>query len=165
MARLNLHHEKLHPTAAKALADCGLKLPVTNPYRSIVVRAVELVQAFAEALRIIDTYHRPEPAFCALTPANATGYGATEAPRGLLVHRYVIGADGMVQDAKIVPPTSQNQARIEEDLVSLVPHLLSLDHAAGTRRCEQLIRAYDPCISCATHFLRLDIDQRRGASQ
>ena len=162
MARLNHHHQKLHPTAAQALSGCGLVLPVRNPYRSIVVRAIELVHSFAEALRIIDAYQRPQLPFHDLVPADATGHGATEAPRGLLYHRYTMGADALIRDAKIVPPTSQNQARIEKDLVALVPQLLRLDLETGTRRCEQLIRAYDPCISCATHFLRLDIEQTKA---
>jgi coenzyme F420-reducing hydrogenase alpha subunit len=88
--------------------------------------------------------------------------GATEAPRGLLWHRYVVGADGLVKEARIVPPTSQNQARIEQDLVGIAGELLSLEHGSATRRCEQLIRAYDPCISCATHFLELRIDREES---
>jgi sulfhydrogenase subunit alpha len=95
---------------------------------------------------------------------DATASGATEAPRGLLYHRYRIGADGLVQEARIVPPTSQNQARIEQDLVAMAPDILALAHDEATLRCEQLIRAYDPCISCATHFLRLDIDRMPGGS-
>jgi coenzyme F420-reducing hydrogenase alpha subunit len=89
----------------------------------------------------------------------AVGAGATEAPRGLLWHRYALGATGLVEDARIVPPTSQNQARIERDLAGLAPTLLALPHDAAALRCEQLIRAYDPCISCATHFLRLTVER------
>ncbi len=160
MARINLAHDKLHPIAAKALADSGLELPVVNPYRSIVVRSIELVHAFAEAVRIIDDYQRPEPPFVDVPRRAGTGCGATEAPRGLLYHHYRIDDEGLVESARIVPPTSQNQARIEADLAALGPTLLALEHEVATRRCEQLIRAYDPCISCATHFLRLDIGHR-----
>jgi len=160
MARINLAHEKLHPTAVEALRKSGLEMPVVNPYRSIVVRAVELVHAFAEALRIIDEYVEPRPPLVAVNPASGAGCGATEAPRGLLYHHYRIDGQGLIESATIVPPTSQNQARIEADLAALGPDLLVLDHEVATRRCEQLIRAYDPCISCATHFLRLDIEER-----
>jgi len=160
MARLYHHRDKLHPAAEKALAATGLGLPVRNPFRSIVVRAVELVHAFAEALRILDDYDRPEPPFVDAPVRDAIGHGATEAPRGLLYHRYAIDDEGLVTDARIVPPTSQNQARIEADLVAAAPELLALDHDAATIRCEQLIRAYDPCISCATHFLRFDLERR-----
>ena len=161
MARLHHAHEKLHPTAREALERSGLAIPVRNPYRSIVVRAIEIVHAFAEALRILDGYERPEPPFAELAvDREAVGCGATEAPRGLLYHRYALDSEGLVTDARIVPPTSQNQARIEADLVAEAPALLGLDHDAATRRCEQLIRAYDPCISCATHFLRFEVERR-----
>jgi len=159
IARLNLTPERLHPKAQEALEASGLALPVTNPYRSIVVRAVELVHAFAEALDIIDAYTAPPAPYLDGPVVAGVYFGATEAPRGLLWHRYEIGADGLVADARIVPPTSQNQARIEQDLVELAPEILPLSHEDATHRCEQLIRAYDPCISCATHFLRLDIER------
>jgi coenzyme F420-reducing hydrogenase alpha subunit len=159
MARINLFHDKLHPRALEALERCKLQLPVTNPYLSIIVRAIEVVHAFAEAIDIIDAYVRPAEPYIDGPARVASGCGATEAPRGLLYHRYEIAADGSVELAHIVPPTSQNQARIEQDLIELAPSILDLDHDVATRRCEQLIRAYDPCISCATHFLRLDIDR------
>lgn len=159
IARLNRHHERLHPVALKALRQSGLSLPVRNPYQSIVVRSLEVVHALAEALDIIDNYQKPEPAFEEYTLREATAAGATEAPRGLLYHRYGIGKDGLVKSATIIPPTSQNQAQIEADLVSVTPKLLALKHEQATHLCEQLIRAYDPCISCATHFLRLEIDR------
>lgn len=156
-ARLYHHAAKLHPRAQAALAATGLGSVVTNPYRSIVVRAVELVHAAAEAIDLVRGYDPPTAAYVPSTPRAATGAGATEAPRGALFHRYVIDAEGLVSDAKIVPPTSQNQARIEKDLATLGPELAAMSHQEATHRCEQLIRAYDPCISCATHFLRLDI--------
>lgn len=159
MARISHHADKLHPIAASALAESGLSLPVRNPYQSIVVRAIEIVHAFAEAIDLVDGYEEPDRAFEEAEPRDGIGSGATEAPRGLLWHRYTLGADGLVKEARIVPPTSQNQARIERDLVGMAPSILSLDHEEATRRCEQLIRAYDPCISCATHFLRLSIDR------
>ncbi|EDM81485.1 nickel-dependent hydrogenase, large subunit [Plesiocystis pacifica SIR-1] len=163
MARLNLFADRLHPRAARALERSGLALPVRNPYQSIIVRAVEVVHAFATALDIVTNYtRRVEPAFVELPPAGARAgraSGGTEAPRGLCWHRYETDAEGLIVDARIVPPTSQNQARIERDLVGLAPQLLAMDHGAATRRCEQLIRAYDPCISCATHFLKLEIER------
>jgi coenzyme F420-reducing hydrogenase alpha subunit len=162
MARLAHCHDKLHPRAQAALAATGLHVPVRNPYRSIVVRAVEIVHALAEAIDLIDAYVAPDPPRVPHSPRAGEGCGATEAPRGICWHRYRVDAEGTVQDARIVPPTSQNQARIELDLRELGPTLLALDHDAATRRCEQLIRAYDPCISCATHFLRLDIEHLTG---
>jgi coenzyme F420-reducing hydrogenase alpha subunit len=158
MARLHHHAERLHPTAAEVMREVGLPRTVLNPYRSIVVRAVEMVHAFAEALDLVDAYEVPDRAYVEVDPTGASGCGATEAPRGLLWHRYEVGDDGLIASARIVPPTSQNQARIEDDLRGLAPQLLAMDHAAATHRCEQLIRAYDPCISCATHFLDLRIE-------
>lgn len=157
IARLALHAERLHPRAREAWEGTGMSLPVRNPYLSMVVRCVELVHAFAEALDLLDGYRGAEPSAVPWEAADAVGYGATEAPRGLLWHRYAVRADGTVAEAKIVPPTSQNQARIEEDLASIGPELAAMEHGAATRRCEQLVRAYDPCISCATHFLELDL--------
>ncbi len=162
MARLNHHHQRLHPIARAALEKSNLKLPTLNPYQSIIVRAVELVHALAEAIDIIDSYQRPDAPFVEYQSRAATAYGATEAPRGLLVHRYQFDANGLINDAVIIPPTSQNQAQIEADLASIAPQLMALEHAPATHLCEQLIRAYDPCISCATHFLKLDIDRSNG---
>lgn len=157
MARLNLFADRLHPRAQEALERTGLTLPVLNPYRSIVVRAVELVHAFAEAVDLVREYTPPEPPYFEAPLRAGEGFGATEAPRGLQYQRYRVNDAGIVQEARIVPPTSQNQPRIEADLAGLGPELLAMSQEEATLRCEQLIRAYDPCISCATHFLKLDI--------
>ena len=92
-------------------------------------------------------------------PKPGEGCHATEAPRGLLYHRYRIGEDGLIAEARIVPPTSQNQYQVEEDLRAYVPRILDCEDAEATFRCEHLIRNYDPCISCATHFLTLTMDR------
>lgn len=161
LARINHNAERLHPRAQAALERSGLRLPVDNPHRSIIVRAIEIVHALAEAIDLVDRYlTRVEPAFTDPPELRASvGVGCTEAPRGLCWHRYQLDDQGLVVDARIVPPTSQNQARIEQDLIGLAPHLLALDHAEATAMCERTIRAYDPCISCATHFLRLEIER------
>jgi sulfhydrogenase subunit alpha len=87
------------------------------------------------------------------------GHGASEAPRGLLYHRYAIDGEGTILDAKIVPPTSQNQKAVEEDLWGVVERSLDLPDDALGLLCEQTIRNYDPCISCATHFLKLEVER------
>ena len=159
MARLAHHVDKLHPTAREALRRSGCALPVLNPFLSIIVRAVEVVHAFATALDIIAEYGRPVPARVMLSATEPSiGHGATEAPRGMLYQRYELDAAGIITEANIVPPTAQNQARIEADLTALAPALWAMPHAAATTRCEQLIRNYDPCISCATHFLDLKFE-------
>lgn len=159
MARLHHFADRLHPRARAVMEAVGLPATVLDPYRSVVVRAVEIVHAFAEAIDLVESYEPIEPPHVELAPRDATGFGCTEAPRGICWHRYDVKAAGTVALAKIVPPTSQNQARIEQDLVGLAPQLLALPHEEATHRCEQLIRSYDPCISCATHFLRLDVER------
>ncbi len=137
---------------------------MTNVFRSIVARAVELVHAYEEALEILRGYSPPQPCRIEYTYRAGEGCAATEAPRGLLYHRYEVGADGLVTTAKIVPPTSQNQARIEEDVRAYLPNVLSDDDQQTAQRCEDLIRSYDPCISCSTHFLTVRIDRDNRAA-
>ncbi len=159
LARYNLNFDKLSPLAREAAQAAGLSSACINPFKSIIVRAIETLYAFDEAIRLIDAYEMPESAAVAVAGRAATGYGCTEAPRGICYHRYKIDERGLVADAKIVPPTSQNQKTIEQDLRAVVPQYINLDEAALTWRCEQAVRNYDPCISCATHFLRLKIER------
>jgi coenzyme F420-reducing hydrogenase alpha subunit len=126
----------------------------------VVVRAVEIVYALDEALRLIDEYERPDPPAVEVPARAGIGHGVSEAPRGLLYHRYELDRDGLIQHATIVPPTSQNQAAIEHDLRDIASANLHLDDAELTALCERTIRNYDPCISCAAHFLRLTVERR-----
>jgi coenzyme F420-reducing hydrogenase alpha subunit len=159
MARVTLAAAQLHPIAAAALARTGLAREIAvNPYRSIVARAVELVDATAEALDIVEAYEQPDAPAAAWQPGPASAAWATEAPRGLIFHAYELDERGHVAHAQIVPPTSQNQAAIEADLAAFAPRVLGLPHDVATHRIEQLIRSYDPCISCATHFLDLSVE-------
>ncbi len=160
-ARVTLAGDQLHPRAAAALAATGqAELIRRDPFRSIVARAVELVHATALAIDLIDDYRPPDRPFEPWVPGPGVAAWATEAPRGLLFHRYELDERGFVSSARIVPPTSQNQAAIEADLSGFAPSVLSLPHDAATLRFEQLIRSYDPCISCATHFLDLRVERR-----
>jgi coenzyme F420-reducing hydrogenase alpha subunit len=162
LARLNLNHAQLLPAARKALKDSKVRLPLRNPYKGLIARAVELVQAYEEAITLVRAYRPEGPAHAALTVKAGEGSGASEAPRGLLYHRYRIGADGLVQEARIVPPTAQNLPRIEADLLQLAPRLVEMEHEQATLTAEHLVRAYDPCISCATHFLKLKVEEIGG---
>ena len=159
MARYALNRERLSPLASQAALDAGLPDVVNNPFQSIVVRAVEVVFAFEECLRIARAYQPPEQSHVDVRPQAGTGYGATEAPRGICYHRYTIDDDGIIQDAKIVAPTSVNQAVIESDLAHFIPPRLDLDEDELRHQCEQAIRNYDPCISCSCHFLNLTVDR------
>lgn len=162
LARYALNHDRLGPRSRAIAREVGLGPVVRNPYRSILVRAIEVLYACEEALRIVDAYVRPDRPFlpAQLPSGEVVGSAATEAPRGLLYHRYRIGPDGRILDARIVPPTSQNQRRIEGDLRHLIERSLALDDARLTSECERAIRNHDPCISCATHFLQMDVERR-----
>lgn len=160
LARLNLNHDRLPPAVRDALRSTGIGFPSRNMFHSVVARAVEMLVAIHEAIRILSEYRRPKQPAVDVHPRSGTGSGCTEAPRGLLWHRYIMNADGTVRAARIVPPTSQNQARMEQDLRQSLEALgLAHDDAELRQRGEAVIRNYDPCISCATHFL--DLRMRR----
>jgi len=159
LARYNLNFDRLSPLAQEAARAAGLGPTCRNPFQSIIVRSVEVLYAFDEALRLIEQYEMPDQPAVELRPRASVGYAITEAPRGILYHRYRLDDEGLILDAKIVPPTSQNQKTIENDLRRYVEQALNLPEEQLTWQCEQAIRNYDPCISCATHFLKLHIER------
>lgn len=159
LARYNLNFDKLSPLAQEVARQAGLGPTCHNPFQSILVRGVEVVYACDEALRLIARYEEPDAPAIAVIPRAATGHGCTEAPRGMLYHRYTIGDDGLIREAAIIPPTSQNQKIIERDLFAFIQERLDMPEDRLTWQCEQLIRNYDPCISCATHFLNLYVER------
>ncbi len=159
LARVSLNVNRLSPTARKLVAEVGISWPCFNPFQSIIARGLELIHAFEEALEILRDYQPARPSRIEYSYKPGEGCAATEAPRGLLYHRYVVDEDGKVVLAKIVPPTSQNQAQIEADLRAWVPQAMSDNEAATSRQFENLVRCYDPCISCSTHFLKVNIDR------
>lgn len=160
LARVNNCREQLSTVAKREADKLGIDWPLKNNFKSIIARAIEVIDAYEEAIQIVESYNaelaEPRVAF---EPSAGEGCHATEAPRGLIYHRYRIGDDGLIAEATIVPPTSQNQGQIEEDLRQFVPQVTSLSDADATRKCEHLIRNYDPCISCATHFLQLTMER------
>ena len=161
LARVNLNLDRLHAPVREALGRTGIAFPSRNMFHSIVARAAEIHHALLEASRLLEDYCEPEAPFVPAIPRSGTAYGCTEAPRGLLWHRYDLDGAGQVRHARIVPPTSQNQARIEADLRhSLESMGLDRDDEALRQRAEMVIRNYDPCISCATHFLTVRVEQR-----
>ena len=158
MARFHNNRDKLSKRAQAITKEIDLEHPCRNPFKSIVIRSIEVLYALEEALRIVEAYHQPPESFVPIHPRAGTGIGCTEAPRGILVHRYKLDKNGNIQDAKIVPPTSQNQGTIESDLRRLIPQYLDAEQDELQWKCEQAIRNYDPCISCATHFLKLHME-------
>ena len=159
LARINLNIDKLMPQALAAARACGVSWPCRNPYMGIVARAVELIHACEEALAIIEAYREPAASRVEFKVHAGEGCAATEAPRGLLYHRYRINDEGLVEFARIIPPTAQNFRRMEDDLKAILPGVLDQSEAEIARVCEKLIRSYDPCISCSTHFLKLRLER------
>ena len=159
LARYAINFDKLTPLAQRSAVEAGLEPVCNNPFKSIIVRSVETLYAIEEALRIIDEYEEPAEPYIAYTPKAGVGHGATEAPRGMLYHQYRLHEDGRIADAQITPPTAQNQLTIESDLRFVLEQHLDLPDPELSWVLEQSIRNYDPCISCATHFLDLTVER------
>ena len=159
LARVWLNRDRLSPTARAALDSLGPRFAQPDPAASVFARGIEVLEAIDEAIRVIDAYEPPPPP-PGWSPRAATGHGATEAPRGLLYISVTSDARGDVEEIRIVPPTAQNQACIEQDLRGLVPSVLDRPHDETRRACESAIRDYDPCISCSVHFLDLTLERR-----
>lgn len=160
LARWNLNADKASTAVRDAAAATGVKFPNRNPFVSIVARCLEVLLAVDEAIRITTAYEPPAEPTVQVVPRAGIGHAITEAPRGILYHRYETDNAGMIRAATIVPPTSQNQLQMEHDLARLAPELVSLPDEAAALRAEHVIRNYDPCISCATHFLKLKVEGR-----
>ena len=161
LARVNLNQEKLHPKVLSLLDTIAIKFPSGNMFHSMVARAIEIYHAVHTAIDLLENYTVPEASSVAFDTKAGTGYGCSEAPRGILWHSYTANESGHIQQATIVPPTSQNQARIEQDLQAAINHF-GLHHSDDEirLRAESVIRNYDPCISCSTHFLKLNIERK-----
>jgi coenzyme F420-reducing hydrogenase alpha subunit len=159
LARYSLNFGLLTPTCQEAAKDAGLGETCSNPFKSLIVRAVETLYAVEEAIRIIDAYEEPDAPFVDVEPKAGTGHGATEAPRGMLYHQYTIDDNGIISKAQIVPPTAQNQLVIEKDMYRYVEKYMALPDDKLKWQLEQSIRNYDPCISCSVHFLELKVDR------
>lgn len=160
LARFNNAFDVLPDSVKQLAARFGVEPPVLNPFKSIIVRVIETVYALEEAIRIIKAYRRPSISYVEAEIKAGVGHAITEAPRGILYHRYEVDDAGLIVKATITPPTSQNQPQIEDDLRMMVPGMLDLNDDELDRRCEQAVRNYDPCISCATHFLDVTINQK-----
>jgi sulfhydrogenase subunit alpha len=159
LARLELNQEQLFPAARKLAAEICPPLPLRNRFHSIIARSIEVVHALEEAVEIVESYQPPGEPFRPYQHRESEGCAATEAPRGMIYHHYRINDDGTLASSKIVPPTSQNQLQIESDLRNYLPRLLDQPDDIVAAECEKLIRNYDPCISCSTHFLTLKMER------
>ncbi len=158
LARVNNCFGHLPVELRLLLQELNIHFPSRNMYDSIIARAVEIYYGVLESIRILELYELPQVSYPDFEPRAGVGFGCTEAPRGMLWQRYEFDEQGQVKSARIVPPTSQNQARIEADLrTSLEGFGLDKDEASLRTYSEMIIRNYDPCISCSTHFLTLNL--------
>lgn len=160
LARVNLNYDKLPTQITQLIEKSNIHFPSQNMFHSIVARCIEIYYSMLEAICIMQDYNLPEKAALSMTPKAGIGFGCTEAPRGLLWHQYETDEAGLVTFSKIVPPTSQNQARIEENLIwQLSREIPHATNAQLREHSEKIIRNYDPCISCSTHFLKIKVDR------
>jgi len=159
LARVNLNFDQLSPVAKEVAREVGLEPMCFNPFKSIIARSIETLYACDESLRLIEAYEMPEKPSVEVEPKETLSHGCTEAPRGICWHRYKVDENGTIIDARIVPPTSQNQKVIERDLLHYVKRNLDLPDDKLTWMCEQAVRNYDPCISCSCHFLKLELER------
>ena len=157
LARLNLNYKKLRPLAKQAARAIGLKLPLRNPYKGLIARAIELVHSCDLAIELANAYQPQGPSHVEFSVQPGEGCGVSEAPRGLLYHRYIVDEQGLIRFARITPPTAQNFAQMESDLWALAPTVINQPQEEASLSFEHLLRSYDPCISCSVHFLKLNI--------
>ncbi|TWU08799.1 NAD-reducing hydrogenase HoxS subunit beta [Symmachiella macrocystis] len=162
LARVNLNFDRLSPLARRVADEIGFAPPCLNPFRAIIARGLEVIHAYEETLEILREYRPFKPPRVEYEYSAGEGCSATEAPRGLIYHRYAVNDDGKITFAKIVPPTSQNQRQIEDDLRDWLPDVMGDDDGQTALDCERLIRSYDPCISCSTHFLNLTVERTKS---
>ncbi|MFN7065264.1 MAG: Ni/Fe hydrogenase subunit alpha [Aquificaceae bacterium] len=157
LARFNNAYQKLSSIAGEGAERLGLEAPIRNPYKSLMVRMLEVIHALERALQIVKGYKRPEESHVEVKPRRSEGFGVSEAPRGILWHNYTFDEEGRILKADIVPPTSQNIPAIELSLWEFIKRSQSLTEDYLRDGAEPMIRNFDPCISCATHFLRVKV--------
>ena len=159
LARVNLNFEKLHPAVKDVAKEIGFTVPCRNQYKSIIARGLETYHAILGAIEIIENYQPPEKPYVEVKPKAGKGASATEAARGILYHRYTFDENGKVTSARIIAPTTHNQYTIENDFRARADELIKLPEKEAALEFEKIVRNYDPCISCATHFLKLKIER------
>ena len=157
LARFNNNHEQLSPRAKKAAADLGLKAPCYNPFMNNIAQVVEYIHGVDESIRLIDELldRGLKEEDRRVLVKGGHGVGAVDVPRGILFHDYTYDKDGICREANCIIPTNQNHANIQKDMEALLPQILDKPQEEIRLTLEMLVRAYDPCISCSTHFLRV----------
>ncbi len=159
LARFNNNHEQLHPKAKKAAEELGLQPICYNSFMNSAAQVVEMVHCVEDSIRIVDELldrgiQPEEPPV--IEPKAGKGVGSCDVPRGILFHNYVIGDDGNITQANCIIPTNQNYANLDLDMQALLPQILDKSPEEIELSMEMLVRAYDPCISCSTHLLKVE---------
>lgn len=159
LARFNINHEKLGEKAKKAAMELGLTAPCCNPYMNSTAQFVEIIHFTEDSVNLIDEllsgdFHGSR--FTVHDSRFKTGIGAVEVPRGILIHDYTYDANGFCTKANCIIPTNQNHANIQKDMEALVPKIIDKPQKEVELMLEMLVRAYDPCISCSTHYLKVE---------
>ena len=160
LARFNLNHKQLKPKAKAVAKELGLVAPCYNPYFNTVAQYVECVHTLEDATEIIDDLIKngvdKSEVHPKITTKAGRGVGSVEVPRGILIHDYTYNSDGVCTAANCIIPTNQNHANIQLDMEKLVPEMLHKPKNEIELALEMLVRAYDPCISCSTHYLKVE---------
>ena len=161
LARFNLNHKKLTKKAQVLAKDLGLVAPCYNPYMNTVAQLVEVAHSFEDSIRLIDGLLADNSYESRVTshesrPRQGRGIGAVEVPRGILLHDYTYDSNGICTKANCIIPTNQNHANIQRDMEALVPQIINKPQKEVELMLEMLVRAYDPCISCSTHYLKVE---------
>ena len=158
LARFNLNHDQLLPLAKKVAAELGLKAPCYNPFANSLAQVVETAHVVEDSIRLIDVLLSKgiKPEEPKVKVKAGRGVGAVEAPRGILLHDYTFDENGNCLKANCIIPTNQNHNNIQKDMEALAPTLLNQPEDKIKLTLEMLVRAYDPCVSCSTHMLKLN---------
>lgn len=154
LARVNINFDQLSYDTRRMAQKIDFKVPNFNPFASIIARALEVLNAIDDSIVIIDRLPLKEEDRSFEVKAGR-GYAITEAPRGILYHAYTLDEKGEVTKADIVTPTAENLKNVENDFLQLIPKITDLSEEEATLRCEMLVRAYDPCLSCSVHYIRV----------
>ena len=160
IARVNLNAEKLPAEITATMRKCGITLPIINTRMGIIARSIEVSYALHEAMRIILAYEAPSAPSVRFEPREGEATWITEAPRGILIHRYELDHGGYVKDCTLIPPTSQNLAQMEIDLRDFIQNHIDKPVEFLKKESEKIVRSYDPCISCSVHLVVLDGSKR-----
>jgi len=153
ISRVNLNVEKLPAEIREVLKKCGISPPIMNTRMGIIARSIELSYALHEAMRIIRVYEAPAEPSVRFEPREGEATWITEAPRGMLIHRYELDHEGCVKNCTLIPPTSQNLAQLEIDLRDFIQNHIGKPLDFLKKESEKIVRSYDPCISCSVHFV------------